>query len=162
MANIENAKNLGQGIYTKQEVDTEIEVNEKFLQIKRVLDTTQLNTTSTIFQNAFTFTLDNCTIGSKINIIAHISNLWEGNQEGECRLVDSNGTLISNVFRQRAVNTSGWAMTTSQLIGEKITTEPSMTFILQVRGTGSNPNWWYNYASSVGANSSSFLLIESK
>ena len=162
MSNLETAKDLGQGVYTKEESNIEIINNSKFIQSKRFIDTVQSTVTSLSWTDVYTFTLDNCTIGSTIHILANISNLWEGSEEGECQLVDVNNNNISNIFAQRSVGTTGWAMNLANIIGEIVTNNTSMTFKVQVKGVGSNPRWWYNYPCSNGNTTSSYYVIETR
>ena len=149
------------GAKFKELDDKIVQSNGNFLQIKRFSDTTYITSTSTAWQNLYTFTLDNCTIGSKIDIIATFASLWEGSEESQFQIVH-NTTTISNTYSQRAVNASGWAMNNSSITAEVIADSASMTFIFRGRGIGGTPRIWYNYPSSIGANSSSFLVIETQ
>lgn len=129
------------------------------IQVVTANNGTNISGTSTSFVNLWSFSINNVSLGSKIIIDITVSHLFEGSEASEWRVVRNSDTSLVGVAQNfRASSTSGWAHTYPRLVVEDNSpTVGTNTYILQAKGVGASPYYYFNYPGV--STSYSFLTI---
>lgn len=131
------------------------------LQVVNASSSTPINGTSTSWQSLWTVSISNVHSVSKVMVDFRITNLIEGNEQSQWQIVRaSDSALISGILVHKSSSLSGWAHSYPNLIG--VDTSPTTgtnSYILQVRGVSSVPQYFWNYPDSTGQYSTSYAIL---
>lgn len=116
---------------------------------------------STSWQSLWTVSISNVHSVSKVMVDFRITNLIEGNEQCQWQIVRASDSVsISGILVHRSASLSGWGQSYPNLIG--VDTNPTTgtnSYILQVRGVGSNPAYWWNYPDGTSQASMSYAIL---